>query len=59
MKGAVLLKVLVISHNVFSSTDAMGKTLSQLFTGVSPDEIAQFYIHQGKSERNDMISEGS
>lgn len=32
----------------------MGKTLSQLFTGFSPDEIAQFYIHNGKPERDDI-----
>ena len=32
----------------------MGKTLSQLFAGFSPDEIAQFYIHNGKPERNDI-----
>lgn len=39
------MKVLVISHNVFSKTDGMGKTLSSYFAGFSSDELAQFYIH--------------
>lgn len=39
------MKVLVISHNVFSATDNMGKTLSAYFNGFEPDDLAQFYIH--------------
>ena len=39
------MKVLIISHNVFSRTDSMGKTLSSYFADFSQDELAQFYIH--------------
>lgn len=39
------MKVLVISHNVFSDTENMGKTLSAYFNGWDISEIAQFYIH--------------
>lgn len=39
------MKVLIISHNVFSKTDNMGKTLSTYFSSFKSDELAQFYIH--------------
>lgn len=39
------MNVLIISHNVFSATESMGKTLSSYFGGFAPDELAQFYIH--------------
>lgn len=39
------MRVLVVSHNVFSRTNNMGKTLLSYFSGFSPEEIAQFYIH--------------
>lgn len=39
------MRVLIISHNVFSSTQSMGKTLSAYFHGFSTGELAQFYIH--------------
>ncbi len=38
-------KVLVISHNVFSNTSNMGRTLANFFLGWPKDKIAQFYIH--------------
>ncbi len=39
------MRVLVISHNVFSLTQSMGKTLISYFKSFSSCEIAQFYIH--------------
>lgn len=39
------MKVLVISHNVFSLTDNMGKTLVSYFEDFGKDNLAQFYIH--------------
>ena len=39
------MKVLVISHNVFSDTQSMGKTLANYFSGFNPKDLAQFYIH--------------
>ena len=39
------MKILVISHNVFSKTSNMGKTLLSYFEGMNDVELAQFYIH--------------
>ena len=39
------MKVLVISHTVFSVTSNMGKTLLAYFNDFTPGEIAQLYIH--------------
>ncbi len=39
------MRVLVISHNVFSRSTGMGKTLSSYFHAFAPEELAQFYIH--------------
>lgn len=39
------MRVLVISHNIFSKTASMGKTLATYFNGWEKDELAQFYIH--------------
>ena len=39
------MRVLIVSHNVFSRTNNMGKTLLSYFRGFSPEETAQFYIH--------------
>lgn len=39
------MRVLVVSHNVFSKTENMGKTLSAYFKSFGVDELAQFYIH--------------
>lgn len=39
------MRVLIVSHNVFSRTNNMGKTLLSYFRDFRPDEIAQFYIH--------------
>ncbi len=38
-------KVLVISHNVFSETSSMGRTLKNFFVGWDTDCIAQLYLH--------------
>ena len=38
------MQVLIISHNAFSETNNLGKTLLYYFSGFSTDEIAQFYI---------------
>ncbi len=40
------MKVLVISHNVFSMTSSMGKTLVNFFDDVAPENIAQLYFHK-------------
>lgn len=39
------MRILVISHNVFSKTTNMGRTLRSYFGDFSSDEIAQFYVH--------------
>lgn len=39
------MRVLVISHTVFSKMGNMGKTLKSYFEKFQPHEIAQFYIH--------------
>ena len=37
--------VLVISHNVFSASGNMGKTMENLLGGVDPAHLAQLYFH--------------
>ena len=39
------MKVLLVSHNVMSRSDNMGKTLLSYFEDFTCDELAQFYIH--------------
>jgi len=39
------MRVLIISHNVFSATENMGKTLTSYFSEFPTEELAQFYIH--------------
>lgn len=39
------MRVLVVSHNVFSATESMGKTLFSYFRGFRVKDLAQFYIH--------------
>lgn len=39
------MRTLIISHNVFSTAESMGKTLSAYFSGFNPDDLSQFYIH--------------
>lgn len=38
-------RVLVISHNVFSRVNAMGRTLASLLSCVPPERLAQLYFH--------------
>lgn len=38
-------KVLVVSHNVFSTTNNMGKTMATFFKGWDKENIAQLYFH--------------
>jgi glycosyltransferase involved in cell wall biosynthesis len=45
MSQRELPRVLVISHNVFSTTSNMGKTLSAFFAGWDSDKLAQLYFH--------------
>lgn len=39
------MRVLVVSHTVFSKNENMGKTLSSYFAAFNSDELAQLYIH--------------
>ena len=49
------MRVLVISHNVFSETNNMGKTLLSYFSDFSPEEVAEFYI-QDKEPTNAKVA---
>lgn len=49
------MRVLVISHNVFSETNNMGKTLLSYFKDFSPEEVAEFYI-QDKLPQNATVA---
>lgn len=40
------LRVLVVSHNVFSASGNMGKTMMRMLAGISPENLAQMYFHQ-------------
>ena len=40
-----MMRVLVVSHTVFSETNNMGKTLLTYFEKFQPNEVAQFYVH--------------
>lgn len=44
-KPTPLPRVLVISHNVFSASGNMGKTMESLLGGVDPEHLAQLYFH--------------
>lgn len=39
------MRILVVSHNVFSETESMGKTLVSYFKDFGQENLAQFYIH--------------
>lgn len=39
-------RVLVISHNVFSESGNMGKTMMHMLAGIPPQQLAQLYFHQ-------------
>lgn len=39
------MKILVVSHNCFSTTQNMGKTLNALFNEFNKDEIMQLYLY--------------
>ena len=49
------LKVLIVSHNVISETNNMGKTLLSYFKDFHPEEIAEFYI-QDKLPKNASVA---
>lgn len=38
------MKVLVVSHNVFSETNNMGKTMKDFLSFFDPDDLAQLYV---------------
>lgn len=39
------MKVLIVSHNCFSSTQSMGKTLASLFSSFKKSELMQLYFY--------------
>lgn len=39
------MKVLIVSHNCFSTTQSMGKTLASLFSEYEKDELMQLYLY--------------
>lgn len=39
------MKVLILSHNCFNTSNNMGKTFVSLFSKFDKDELCQFYIH--------------
>lgn len=43
-------RVLVISHNAFSTTNNMGKTLKALFNTFDKSKLAQLYFHSADSD---------
>lgn len=45
-KPQTRLRVLVVSHNVFSNSGNMGKTMMRMLAGVPPTQLAQLYFHQ-------------
>lgn len=45
MAGKTYPRVLVISHNVFSTTSNMGKTLATFFQDWESDSLAQLFFH--------------
>lgn len=49
------MRVLIISHNVISETNNIGKTLLSYFQDFSPDELAEFYI-QEKEPKNAEVA---
>lgn len=40
------LRVLVVSHNVFSNSGNMGKSMMRMLGGIPPECLAQLYFHQ-------------
>lgn len=44
------MRVLLVSHTVFSSTNNMGKTMASWFADFSGEEVAQFYIQPALPE---------
>lgn len=40
------MRVLVVSHNVFSDSGNMGKTMMRMLGGIPPERLAQLYFHQ-------------
>ena len=52
MKRKKYPKVLVVSHNVFSTTSSMGKTMAAFFNGWEREDIAQLYFHTESPNSN-------
>lgn len=50
------MRILVVSHNVFSKTESMGKTLSGYFDCFKNADIVQFYIHPKVPTRSDICT---
>ena len=49
------MRVLILSHNVFSETNNMGKTLLSYFQDFSPEELAEFYIQEKEPKIASLI----
>jgi len=45
-------KVLIVSHNVFSTTSSMGKTMAAFFNSWEIENIAQLYFHTESPNSN-------
>lgn len=52
MKYKKYPKVLIVSHNVFSTTSSMGKTMAAFFNGWERENIAQLYFHTESPNSN-------
>ena len=56
MKGGNVVqaepRILVISHNVFSNSSAMGKTLVSMLSCVNKENLAQLYFHSERPTTN-------
>lgn len=52
MKCKKYPKVLIVSHNVFSTTSSMGKTMAAFFNGWDRENIAQLYFHTESPNSN-------
>ena len=51
------MKILIVSHNCFSATSNMGKTLSYYFSPFGRDNIAQFYLYAERPDSDDICKD--
>ena len=50
-------RVLVVSHNVFSNSGNMGKTMMRMLGGIPPERLAQLYFHHAVKMTRSLLSE--